>query len=111
MFAYLIRRTPMAAVAALAAASLGGAAKAPSVVTIGNFTFAAPVVTVPVGATVTWVNGDDVPHTVVATDKSFRSKVLDTDDRFSFTFTRAGSYDYFCSIHPHMTGKVVVTAS
>jgi plastocyanin len=69
------------------------------------------VVTVPVGATVTWVNGDDVPHTVVATDKSFRSKVLDTDDRFSFTFTRAGTYDYFCSIHPHMTGKVVVTAS
>jgi amicyanin len=108
MFAYLIRRAPTSAVAALAAVTLGGAAPAPSVVTIGNFTFAAPVLTVPVGATVTWVNGDDVPHTVVATDKSFRSKVLDTDDRFAVTFTRAGTYDYFCSIHPHMTGKVVV---
>ena len=64
----------------------------------------------PAGTTVTWVNGDDVPHTVVATDKAFRSKVLDTDDRFAFTFTRPGSYSYFCSIHPHMVGKVVVTA-
>ena len=110
MFAYLIRRTPVAVVAALAAVTLGAAAPAPSVITIGNFTFAAPVLIVPVGTTVTWVNGDDVPHTVVATDKSFRSKVLDTDDRFAFTFTRAGTYDYFCSIHPHMTGKVVVKA-
>jgi amicyanin len=108
MFAYLIRRTPLAVVAALAAVTLGAAAPAPSVITIGNFTFTAPVLTVPVGTTVTWVNGDDVPHTVVATDKSFRSRVLDTDERFAFTFTRAGTYDYFCSIHPHMTGKVVV---
>jgi plastocyanin len=57
---------------------------------------------------VTWVNGDDIPHTVVATDKSFKSKVLDTDETFSFTFAKAGTYEYFCSIHPHMTGKVVV---
>ncbi|WP_372781045.1 cupredoxin family copper-binding protein [Phenylobacterium sp.] len=111
MFQHLIRRAPVAVVAALAAVTLGAAAPAPSVITIGNFTFGAPVVTVPVGTTITWVNGDDVPHTVVANDKSFRSKVLDTDDRFSFTFTRPGTFDYFCSIHPHMTGKVVVKAS
>jgi plastocyanin len=64
---------------------------------------------VPVGTTVTWINGDDVPHTIVANDKSFHSKVLDTDDRFAFTFTRPGTFAYFCSIHPHMVGKVVVT--
>jgi len=122
MFETLIRRTPSAAVAALAAVTLGAAAPAPSVtphtviqaaasavtVTIGNFTFGPEVATVPVGTTVTWVNGDDIPHTVVAVDKSFKSKVLDTDDKFSFTFTKPGTYDYFCSIHPHMTGKVVV---
>lgn len=111
MFTVLIRRTSVVVAAAVVTVILGAAAPAPNVVTIGNFTFAAPVVTVPVGTTVTWVNGDDVPHTVVATDKSFHSKVLDTDERFSFTFTRAGTYDYFCSIHPHMTGKVVVKAS
>ena len=61
------------------------------------------------GTTVTWVNEDDTPHTVVSDDrKTFRSKPLDTDDRFSFTFTTPGTYGYFCSIHPHMTGKVVV---
>jgi plastocyanin len=54
------------------------------------------------------VNNDDIPHTVVAVDKSFKSKVLDTDEKFSFTFAKAGTYDYFCSIHPHMTGKVIV---
>lgn len=104
----LIRCVPSAAVAALAAVTLGAAAPAPSVIKIDNFTFGPSEVTVPVGSTVTWVNQDDIPHTVVATDKSFRSKVLDTDEKFSFTFAKAGTYDYFCSIHPHMTGKVVV---
>jgi plastocyanin len=103
-----IRCVPSAAVAALAAVTLGAAAPAPSVIRIDNFTFGPADTTVPVGATVTWVNGDDIPHTVVATDKSFKSKVLDTDEKFSFTFTRAGTYEYFCSIHPHMTGKVIV---
>ncbi len=103
-----IRCLPSAAVAALAAVTLGAAAPAPSVIKIDNFVFGPAVATVPVGTTVTWVNEDDIPHTVVATDKSFKSKVLDTDDKFSFTFTKAGTYDYFCSIHPHMTGKVVV---
>ena len=85
------------------------AAPPPVTVKITNFVFDAASITVPVGTTVTWVNEDDIPHTVVADDKkTFRSKVMDTDDRFSFTFTTAGSFSYFCSIHPHMTGKVVV---
>jgi plastocyanin len=97
--------------APLAAVPLIAAAPAPAAptVTIGNFTFGPEALTVKAGTTVTWVNGDDIPHTVVAVDKSFRSKVLDTDDRFAFTFTRPGDYAYFCSIHPHMTGKIVVT--
>ncbi|HEX4002764.1 MAG TPA: cupredoxin family copper-binding protein [Candidatus Acidoferrales bacterium] len=80
-------------------------------VTIDNFSFTPKEITVAPGTTVTWVNHDDVPHTVVSTDKKFRSKALDTDDRFSFTFTDAGTYGYFCSVHPMMTGKVVVRPS
>jgi plastocyanin len=80
-------------------------------VSIDNFAFDAQTVTVAPGSTVTWVNNDDAPHTVVAEDgKSFRSKTLDTGDKFSFTFMSAGTYGYFCSVHPHMTGKVVVKA-
>ena len=79
-------------------------------VTIGNFTFKAPVVTVKAGTTVTWTNGDDIPHTVVSRDGVFRSKVLDTGDRFSFTFAKAGQFGYFCSLHPHMTGTIIVKA-
>jgi plastocyanin len=77
---------------------------------IDNFTFGPAALTVPVGTTVTWTNKDDIPHTVVSTDdpKAFKSKVLDTDEKFSFTFSKAGTYPYFCSIHPKMTGKVVV---
>ncbi len=79
------------------------------IVQIDNFAFDAQTVTVAPGATVTWINNDDAPHTVVADDgKSFRSKVLDTGERFSFTFPTAGTWGYFCSVHPHMTGKVVV---
>ena len=79
-------------------------------VKIDNFTFGPATLTVPVGTTVTWINKDDIPHTVVSTDdsKTFKSKVLDTDEKFSFTFSKAGNYPYFCSIHPKMTGKVVV---
>jgi plastocyanin len=80
-------------------------------VKIDNFAFDAQTVTVAPGSTVTWINDDDAPHTVVADDgKSFRSKVLDTGDSFSFTFKSAGAWGYFCSVHPHMTGKVVVKA-
>lgn len=77
--------------------------------TIDNFTFTPQRMTVKAGTTVTWINQDDIPHTVVATDKkTFKSGALDTDDKFTFTFTTAGTYDYFCSLHPHMTGTIVV---
>ena len=80
-----------------------------SEVKIDNFSFGPAVVTVSVGSTVTWTNRDDIPHTVVSADdpKVFKSKVLDTDEKFSFTFNKAGTYPYFCSIHPKMTGKVI----
>lgn len=75
---------------------------------IDNFSFGPQTVTVPVGATVTWINHDDIPHTVVSTDGVFKSKVQDTDEKFSYTFTKAGSYPYYCSVHPKMTGQVIV---
>jgi Icc protein len=77
-------------------------------VKIDNFSFGPGTVTVPVGTTVTWTNRDDIPHTVVSTDGVFKSKVLDTDEKFSYTFGKAGTFPYFCSIHPKMTGKVIV---
>jgi plastocyanin len=77
-------------------------------VKIDNFSFGPTAITVSVGTTVTWINRDDIPHTVVSTEKVFKSKVLDTDEKFSYTFTKPGEYPYFCSIHPKMTGKVVV---
>ena len=78
-------------------------------VKIDNFSFAPRELTVAVGTTVTWTNHDDIPHTVVSTEGSiFKSKVLDTDEKFSYTFSRVGTFPYFCSIHPKMTGKVVV---
>jgi amicyanin len=84
---------------------------ADATVKIDNFTFDPPRLTVKAGTTVTWYNEDDIPHTVVATEKQFRSKALDTDGTFSFTFMTAGSYEYFCSLHPHMTGVIVVEAA
>jgi len=104
----------LAALAALAgsgsqpalAAAPGADAKAE--IRIDNFTFVPPVVKIAVGTTVTWVNRDDIPHTAVSTEKVFKSKVLDTDDKFSYTFTKAGTFPYFCSLHPKMTGQVVV---
>ncbi len=77
-------------------------------VKIDNLSFGPPTLTIPVGATVTWTNRDDIPHTVVSTDGVFKSKVRDTDEKFSYTFTKAGTYPYYCSVHPKMTGKVVV---
>jgi len=78
-------------------------------VKIDNFSFGPTELTVSAGTTVTWTNRDDIPHTVVSDDKTtFKSKVLDTDETFSYTFTQAGTYPYFCSIHPKMTGKVIV---
>jgi plastocyanin len=81
---------------------------ATSEVKIDNFSFGPQTLTVPVGATVTWTNRDDIPHTSVSTDGVFKSKVMDTDEKFSYTFAKAGTYPYYCSIHPKMTGQVVV---
>ena len=78
-------------------------------VSIADFKFDPATLTVPVGSTVTWTNKDEEPHTVAAKDGSFHSSSLDTKGTYSFTFTKAGTYDYICSIHPFMTGTVVVT--
>lgn len=75
---------------------------------IDNFSFTPPTLTVKAGTQITWTNADDIPHTVVSDDQSFKSKVLDTDEKFAFTASKPGTYHYFCSIHPKMTGKVVV---
>jgi plastocyanin len=77
-------------------------------VKIDNFVFGPQTITVPVGTTVTWTNSDDIPHTAVSTDGVFKSKVMDTDEKFSYTFTKAGTYAYYCSVHPKMTGQIVV---
>ena len=77
-------------------------------VKIDNFSFSPATLEIKAGSTVTWTNADDIPHTVVSNDKVFKSKVLDTDQKFSFTFDKPGTYPYFCSLHPKMTAKVVV---
>jgi len=79
-------------------------------VEIDQFAFVPQRITVKAGTTVTWINDDDTPHTVASSSKLFKSKALDTEDKFSFTFTTPGTYAYFCSLHPHMTGVVVVEA-
>jgi plastocyanin len=81
---------------------------AETAIKIDNFTFTPATVTVPAGSTIRWTNHDDIPHNVVSEDKSFKSKAMDTDEQFSYTFTKPGTYNYFCSIHPKMTGKIVV---
>ena len=98
----------------LVAAATFAARSAPATdaeVDIDQFTFLPQRITVKAGTTVTWINEDDVPHTVASSSKAFKSKALDTADKFSFTFTTPGTYDYFCSLHPHMTGAVVVEAA
>jgi len=78
-------------------------------VTIDNFSFTPQTLTIPAGSTVKWTNKDDVPHTVVETNShKFKSKALDTDETFSYTFTDPGTYEYFCSVHPKMVAKVIV---
>jgi amicyanin len=78
-------------------------------VKIDNFSFSPSPLTVPVGSTVTWTNQDDVPHNVMSTEgKTLKSPVLDTDEKFSYTFNKGGVYSYYCAIHPKMTGRVVV---
>jgi plastocyanin len=80
----------------------------PTEVRVDNFTFGPDTLTVPVNSTVTWINKDDVPHVIASNDGVFKSKALDTDDKYSYTFSKAGTYPYYCSIHPKMVGKIVV---
>ena len=97
----------------LAAGVLFAQADGPaSAVSIDNFTFGPQSVTVKAGTTVTWTNRDDIPHGIASANNAFtKSKALDTDDSYSFTFTTPGTYNYFCYVHPHMTGTVVVEAA
>jgi len=75
---------------------------------IDNFKFGLVSIDVAVGTTVTWTNRDDVPHTVVSVKKVFKSPPLDTDEKFSYTFKEGGTFEYYCSLHPRMTGRIVV---
>jgi len=100
---------------ALLAASLltaGAAALQPEaaspLVHVDNFTFTPEEITINRGTTVTWVNDDDIPHAIAASNKAFRSKAIDSEEKFSLTFNEPGTYEYFCSLHPHMQGKVIV---
>ena len=87
-----------------------GAAHAETTITIQKFAFTPKEITVEPGAKVVWINKDETPHTVSATDKSFLSKALDTDDNYEFTFANPGDFSYFCTLHPFMTGTVHVRA-
>lgn len=84
--------------------------KSGTAVTIDNFSFSPATLTVAAGTTVVWTNKDDIPHTVVERNQKFRSKGLDTDDAYSYTFSEPGTYEYFCGMHPKMVGKIVVEA-
>jgi plastocyanin len=96
----------------IAVVSIAYSARAADIeVKIDNFTFNPQQITVKAGTTVAWTNHDDIPHTVTSSTQVFRSKALDSDDKFSFTFTTPGTFKYFCSLHPHMTGSIVVEAS
>ncbi len=100
----------MAGMAGMTPSPMQVAAAEPNTITIDNFSFGPQTLTVAPGTTVTWINHDDEPHTVVnaGDPRAFKSGALDTDDKFTVTFDKPGTYDYFCSIHPHMTGTVVV---
>jgi plastocyanin len=109
------------AVLALSLVLVGGAIGRPSVtaaqekpatnaVTIDNFSFGPMELTIPAGTEVTWINRDDIPHVIMSVDHKFRSRALDTDDKYSFKFQDPGTYEYFCAVHPKMTGKIVVKA-
>ncbi len=103
------RASALLVVSAIAVALMAASARAADVeVGIHNFTFAPQKTTVKAGTTVVWVNSDDIPHNVVSKTMVFKSNVIDTDEKFSFTFTKLGAYPYFCALHPHMTGTIVV---
>ena len=104
--------TPAAFAAILAVIIPLGAAPAhaggPASVGIDNFTFVPAEITVTAGTEVTWINHDDIPHVVASSSKLFRSPVLDTDGSYAKSFDEPGTYEYFCALHPHMTGRVTV---
>ncbi|HTY84355.1 MAG TPA: cupredoxin family copper-binding protein [Silvibacterium sp.] len=77
-------------------------------VTVDNFSFTPTMLTVRRNTTVTWLNRDDVPHVIASSDGLFKSRALDTDDKYSYTFTKPGTYPYYCSVHPKMVGQVIV---
>ena len=99
--------TALAFAPTLAGADVPGAAK-PTIVTIRAMHFTPDRLTIVAGTTVIWVNEDDAPHTVTARNKAFRSAALDTKDRFAFTFAAPGEFAYYCTIHPFMTGRIIV---
>jgi plastocyanin len=108
--ALLLTLAGLAAILGLGLVASGGGARADdATIKISNFTFDPPTLTVKAGTTVTWVNADDIPHLVSEKDGKFRSSALDTDEKFSQTLSTAGTVEYFCMIHPKMTGKIVVT--
>ena len=98
-----------ATVVAVIALAVTDAMAATMTVRIANFTFEPETLTVPAGTTVTWVNDDDIPHLVIEKEGRFRSSALDTNDSYSQTMSAPGTVEYFCALHPHMTGKIVVT--
>jgi plastocyanin len=98
-----------AALACVMASSLAQNNAVP--VMIDNFVFGPERLVIKAGTTVNWTNRDDIPHTVASKERLFKSKVMDTDESYSFTFTTPGEYSYFCSLHPHMTGTIVVEAA
>ena len=104
----LVASIVLALVVLPAANSTAAAGPSTAEVKIDNFSFAPATLTVKAGTQITWTNGDDIPHTVVSEDHTFKSKVLDTDEKFTFTASKPGTYSYFCSIHPKMTARVVV---
>lgn len=111
-FSSNVRIATALAVAVLSAAfPAASALAADTEVKIDHHAFIPQRVAVKAGTTVTWINDDDVPHTVASSAKLFKSKALDTGDKFSFTFTTPGAYQYFCSVHPYMTGAIVVEAA
>lgn len=107
----LANATPLPCVSANAAdpaPAMVTSATATAMVTIDNFAFTPANLTVKPGTTITFVNHDDIPHSVVGPAGAFRSKALDTDQKFEFTFMTAGEFAYFCGLHPHMKGKIIV---
>ncbi len=113
----MARRVLLRAVAAGAGAAVSAAggwrpacAEDPKMaVNIDNFAFTPPSVMVKPGTIVTWTNRDDIPHVVLMQSLKLRSKVMDTNDSFSYRFEKPGSFDYFCALHPHMKGQVIVS--